>query len=62
VGRVPFGPQRKGRIKITWDYTINGKRLAAGAYRITMRTLRQGRVVELARPVIQSVRAARRRP
>jgi uncharacterized delta-60 repeat protein len=62
VGRVPFGPQRKGRIKISWDYKLNGKRLPAGTYRITMRTLRQGRVVELARPIIQKVPAARQRP
>jgi hypothetical protein len=62
MGRVPFGPQRKGRIKITWDYKVNGKRLPAGTYRITMRTLRQGRVVELARPIIQKVPAERRRP
>ena len=62
VGRVPFGPQRKGRIKITWDYKVDGKRLPAGTYRITMRTLRQGRVVELARPIIHKVPAARQRP
>ena len=62
VGRVPFGPQRNGRIKITWDHTVNGKRLPAGTYRITMRTLRQGRVVELAQPIIQKVPAARQRP
>jgi Domain of unknown function (DUF5122) beta-propeller len=62
VGRVPFGPQRKGLIKITWDYKVNGKRLPAGTYRITMRTLRQGRVVELARPIIHKVPAARQRP
>ena len=62
VGRVPFGPQRKGRIKITWDYKVNGKRLPAGTYRITMRTLRRGRVVELARPIILKVPAARQRP
>jgi hypothetical protein len=30
VGRVPFGPQRKGRIRITWDYKLNGKRLPGG--------------------------------
>ena len=62
VGRVPFGPQRKGRITITWDYNVNGKRLSAGTYRITMRTLRQGKVVELARPIIQKLPAARQRP
>jgi uncharacterized delta-60 repeat protein len=55
VGRVPFGPQRKGRIKITWDYRVNGKRLPAGTYWITMRTLRRDKVVELARPIIVKV-------
>jgi hypothetical protein len=61
VGRVPFGPQRKGRITITWDYTVNGRRLPAGTYRITMRTLRQGRVVELARPLVVKVPRPRRK-
>jgi hypothetical protein len=55
VGRVPFGPQRKGRIQITWDYRVNGTRLPAGRYRITMRTLRRDEVVELARPIIVKV-------
>ena len=55
VGRVPFGPQRKGRITITWDHKVNGKRLPAGTYRITMRTLRRDKVVELARPLIVKV-------
>ena len=55
VGRVPFGPQRKGRITITWDHKVNGKRLPAGTYRITMRTLRHDKVAELARPLIVKV-------
>ena len=61
VGRVPFGPQRKGRITITWDHKVNGKRLPAGTYRITMRTLRRDKVVELARPLIVKVPPPRRR-
>ena len=61
VGRVPFGPQRKGRITITWDHKVNGKRLPAGTYRITMRTLRRDEVVELARPLIVKVPPPRRR-
>jgi uncharacterized delta-60 repeat protein len=61
VGRVPFGPQRKGRIKIRWDYKVNGKRLPAGTYRITMRTLRRDKVVELAGPLIVKVPPPRRR-
>lgn len=61
VGRVPFGSQRKGRIQIAWDYKVNGKRLPAGTYRITMRTLRRGKVVELARPLIVKVPSPRRR-
>jgi uncharacterized delta-60 repeat protein len=55
VGRVPFGRQGKGRIKIRWDYNVNGRRLPAGTYRITMRTLRRDKVVELARPLIVKV-------
>ena len=61
VGRVPFGPQRTGRITITWDHKVNGKRLPAGTYRITMRTLRRDKVVELARPLIVKVPPPRRR-
>ena len=61
VGRVPFGPQPKGRITITWDHKVNGKRLPAGTYRITMRTLRRDEVVELARPLIVKVPPPRRR-
>ena len=61
VGRVPFGPQRKGRITITWDHKVNGKRLPAGTYRITMRTLRRDTVVELARPLIVKLPPPRRR-
>ena len=61
VGRVPFGRQHKGRISISWDYKVNGKRVPAGSYRITMRTLRSDKVVELARPRIVKVPAAPRR-
>jgi 56kDa selenium binding protein (SBP56)/Domain of unknown function (DUF5122) beta-propeller len=61
VGRVPFGPQRRGRIKIRWDYNVNGTRLPAGTYRITMRTLRRDKLVELARPLIVKVPPPRRR-
>lgn len=61
VGRVPFGPQPRGKRRIRWNLKVNGKRLPAGRYEITLRAFnRRGRVAELSRPIRITVPAARR--
>jgi hypothetical protein len=52
VGRVPFGPQRAGTVRIRWDRRVNGRPLQPGRYVITYRShRRKGAVRELSRPV-----------
>lgn len=45
VGRVPLGAARRGRNGFRWNGRVGGKRLKAGAYALTFRTLtKAGRV------------------
>jgi hypothetical protein len=51
IGRVPFGPQHRGKVRIHWDGTVNGHPLRPGRYRITLRALKDVKhIVETARP------------
>lgn len=51
VGRVPLGHRRRGNIHIRWHRRVAGKRLAAGTYRVRLRSLRHGKVVGVSKPV-----------
>jgi hypothetical protein len=51
VGRVPLGTHAKGALKLRWNLKVNGKRLHAGNYRITLRALdTKGNVLGLTKP------------
>jgi DNA-binding beta-propeller fold protein YncE len=53
VGRVPFGPHRKGRLRIRWNLRVNGRKLTTGRYQITLRALdSHGRVTARAHPLL----------
>jgi hypothetical protein len=57
VGRVPLGRHQKGRVSLTWHLKVNGHRLSAGRYRITLRALdSRKRVLGLSTPVTIRVR------
>jgi hypothetical protein len=58
VGKVPFGRQRKGKLRLHWNFTVNGRRLKRGRYLITLRALdpKTGRPRDLARPIALHVR------
>jgi hypothetical protein len=62
VGRVPLGRQRRGRRSIRWNLRVNGRRVRAGRYEITLRAFdrRNRRIVDLSRPVKLRVPPARR--
>jgi hypothetical protein len=52
VGRVPLGRHGRSRLHLHWNLRVNGKRLHAGRYRITLRAIdRKGNVLGLTRPV-----------
>jgi hypothetical protein len=52
VGRVPLGKHRQGHLRVSWNLRVDGKRLHAGRYRITLRALdSQKNVLGLSRPV-----------
>ena len=51
VGRVPLGRTRKGANRFRWNGKVNGKRLAAGTYLLTYRTLKGRRVLSLSRSI-----------
>ncbi len=52
VGRVPFGRQRLGRVRLKWNREVAGKPLKPGTYLITVRALdQQGHIVALGKPV-----------
>ena len=51
VGRVPLGRTRKGANRFRWNGRVNGKRLAAGTYLLTYRTLKGRRVLSLSRSI-----------
>ena len=39
VGRVPLGHHGRSRLRLHWNLRVNGKRLHAGRYRITLRAI-----------------------
>lgn len=39
IGRVAFGFHRKGRPQIRWDLRVNGRKLPAGRYLVTLRAV-----------------------
>jgi hypothetical protein len=60
VGRVPFGRQRLGRVRLKWNREVAGKPLKPGTYLITVRALdQQGHIVALGKPVRVVIRPAR---
>ena len=57
VGRVPLGKQSKGHLRLRWNLRVNGKKLHAGRYRVTLRALDKHRnVLGLTKPVTIRVR------
>lgn len=63
VGRVPFGEKRGGRATVRWDLRLQGRRLAAGRYRITLRRLgASGIALERSTPMDLIVPGGTRRP
>src|SRR3954447_16408636 len=56
VGRVPLGTHARGALDLRWDLKVNGKRLRAGHYRVTLRALDKGTVLGLTKPVTISVK------
>ena len=57
VGRVPFGRQKKGPVRVRWNLKVNGRRLAPGRYLVTLRGFGAGKViVARARPVVVTIR------
>lgn len=52
VGRVPLGTHPRSTLHLRWDLRVNGKRLHAGRYRITLRALdKNGNILGLSTPV-----------
>jgi uncharacterized delta-60 repeat protein len=56
VGRFPLGRHAKGRVRVRWPLTVDGRRLRPGRYRVTLRALRGSRVTALSRPVTIRIR------
>jgi hypothetical protein len=57
IGRVPLGTHARGSLRLKWNLKVNGKRLGAGRYRITLRALdTKGNVLGLTKPVTIRVR------
>jgi hypothetical protein len=57
VGRVPFGLERAGKLRIRWNVLVNGHRLPHGRYSITLRMFdRHHYLITLARPVTITIR------
>jgi len=53
VGRVPFGPQRAGRVSVRWNGRVNGRLQPPGLYQITVRALSaRGLVRDFGRPTL----------
>jgi hypothetical protein len=50
VGRVPFGAKRRGHARVRWGLKLHGRRLRAGRYRITLRSLARKVPIGAARP------------
>jgi hypothetical protein len=56
VGRVPFGPRPKGRLRIVWNGRVGGRALTEGRYLITLRALDpNGHVIARATPVLITI-------
>jgi hypothetical protein len=52
IGRVPLGSHPRSTLGLRWDLKVNGRRLAAGRYRVTLRALdAKGNVLGLTKPV-----------
>lgn len=57
IGRVPLGKHAKGHLRLRWNLRVNGKKLHAGRYRVTLRALdKKKNVLGLTRPVTIRVR------
>ena len=57
VGKVPLGEHGKGRLRLRWNLSVNGKPLHAGRYRVTLRALDDHkRVLGLSTPTTIRVR------
>jgi hypothetical protein len=57
VGRVPLGTHPRSTLHLAWDLKVNGKPLAPGRYRVTLRALdKKGNVLGLTRPVTLRVK------
>jgi hypothetical protein len=57
ASRVPLGTLKKGRHAIRWNLRVNGRRLAAGPYLVTVRAVTPKVVVrELGRPRVVRIR------
>ncbi|MGZ4278342.1 MAG: hypothetical protein ACXVVU_16955 [Solirubrobacteraceae bacterium] len=57
VGRVPLGSHPRSTLHLRWNLKVNGKRLRAGRYRITLRALdKKGNALGVTKPVTIRVR------
>jgi hypothetical protein len=50
VGRFPLGEFPEGRLRTTWDLTVDGQKLAPGRYLVTLRSVEEDIALELGRP------------
>ena len=49
---MPLGSHPRSTLGLRWDLKVNGRRLAAGRYRVTLRALdAKGNVLGLTKPV-----------
>ena len=57
VGRVPFGLQRRGAVRVRWNLKVHGRRLPPGRYLVTLRGFGAGHaIVARATPVVVAIR------
>ena len=57
IGRVPFGFHREGRLRISWDLRVKGRKLPRGRYLVTLRALdNHNRVIAHALPLTLQIR------
>jgi len=50
VGRFPLGEFPEGRLRTTWDLTVDGQKLEPGRYLVTLRSVEEDIALELGRP------------
>ncbi len=56
IGRVPLGAHPRSTLGLKWDLKVNGRRLTAGRYRVTLRALdAHGNVLGLTKPALVRV-------